>query len=358
MTAPERQKLLDEEEAEKPQQPIAKPFTGGILNIGGLGTTTVLIIIYYAFCSSLMLVVNKVVIHMVPAPTFVLCIQLFVSVVVVLAGDRAGWLVADALEWAKVSKFIWVVIGFLGTLMANIKVLQNANVETFITFRSSTPLVLSLCDYLFLGRALPSGRSWACLVVLLGGSLGYVLSDADFRIHAYYWLMLWYVFFTFDTVYVKHMCDTLRMTNWGRVYYANVLAFALLTPCLALMPGERALLAGVVWDGPTVSMLALSCAMGVGMSHASYLLREAVSATLFTIVGILCKVLTVIVNVFIWDKHASPAGIAALMVCVLAGTFYQQAPKRPAAGTASGQAAPGTEGAGGGSAVAISAAAK
>lgn len=30
---------------------------------------------------------------------------------------------------------------FVGTLMANIKVLQNANVETFITFRSSTPLV-------------------------------------------------------------------------------------------------------------------------------------------------------------------------------------------------------------------------
>ena len=38
--------------------------------------------------------------------------------------------------------------------------LQYSNVETFITFRSSTPLVLSLCDYFFLGRAWPNTRSW------------------------------------------------------------------------------------------------------------------------------------------------------------------------------------------------------
>jgi hypothetical protein len=38
---------------------------------------------------------------------------------------------------------------------ANIKVLVYSNVETFITFRSSTPLVLCIFDYLFLGRELP-----------------------------------------------------------------------------------------------------------------------------------------------------------------------------------------------------------
>lgn len=36
--------------------------------------------------------------------------------------------------------------------------------------------------------------------------------------------------------------------------------------------------------------LFLSCTVGVCMSHSAYLLRDAVSATLFTIVGILCKV--------------------------------------------------------------------
>ncbi len=69
--------------------------------------------------------------------------------------------------------------------------LQHANVETFITFRSSTPLILSICDYLFLGRALPNARSWGCLLVLMAGSVGYVMVDSDYRVDAYYWLLLW-----------------------------------------------------------------------------------------------------------------------------------------------------------------------
>ncbi|EFJ44859.1 hypothetical protein VOLCADRAFT_64353, partial [Volvox carteri f. nagariensis] len=297
------------EDVEK-QPLLAQP---SLLDYKSLGFTTAIIIVYYAFCSSLMLVINKVAIHYIPAPTFILCTQLIVSVLVVLLGHKAGWLVADKLEWEKATKFAWVVVGFLGTLMANIKVLQNANVETFVTFRSSTPLVLSICDYVWLGRALPSVRSWLCLVVLLVGSAGYVLVDADFKIHAYYWLLLWYAFFTFDTVYVKHMCDTVRMTNWGRVYYANLMASV---PLLVVLPltGEGAVLRGLTWSIPGISTLALSCVLGVAMSHASYLLREAVSATLFTIVGIICKVVTVVINVVIWDKHASPGGIGFLLI--------------------------------------------
>jgi solute carrier family 35 protein len=53
-----------------------------------------------------------------------------------------------------------------------------------------------------------------------------------------------------------------------------------------------------------------------------------VSATSFTVVGIVCKLATVVVNLLIWDKHATPAGLAALGVCLFAGSIYQQAPLR------------------------------
>ncbi|GIL98962.1 hypothetical protein Vretimale_4191 [Volvox reticuliferus] len=304
------EKQKKEQEVNEKQPLLSQP---SLLNYESLGFANAVIIVYYAFCSSLMLVINKVAVHYIPAPTFILCTQLLVSVLVVLLGHKAGWMVADKLDWEKMKKFVWVVVGFLGTLIANIKVLQNANVETFITFRSSTPLVLSICDYMWLGRALPSARSWICLVVLLVGSIGYVRVDADFRIDAYYWLLLWYAFFTFDTVYVKHICDTVKMTNWSRVYYANLMASV---PLLVVLPvlGEHARVWTLKWSLPGGAALALSCVLGVAMSHASYLLREAVSATLFTIVGIICKVVTVIINVMIWDKHASPAGIGFLLL--------------------------------------------
>ena len=103
------------------------------------------------------------------------------------------------------------------------------------------------------------------------------------------------------------------MTNWSRVYYTNAIA---LVPLLVALPltGEHLKLAEVKWTPHVLGPLVLSCFMGVCMSHSAYLLRDTVSATLFTIVGILCKIVTVVINVLIWDKHATPTGIVFLLV--------------------------------------------
>jgi hypothetical protein len=53
-----------------------------------------------------------------------------------------------------------------------------------------------------------------------------------------------------------------------------------------------------------------------------------VSATTYTLVGVVNKFFTVLLNVLVWDKHSTPFGICAVVVCLLAGSFYQQAPKR------------------------------
>jgi hypothetical protein len=51
------------------------------------------------------------------------------------------------------------------------------------------------------------------------------------------WLLCWYVAFSFDSVWVKHVCNTIKMTNWGRAFYNNLLA---LVPLLFLLPGTCA----------------------------------------------------------------------------------------------------------------------
>ncbi len=53
-----------------------------------------------------------------------------------------------------------------------------------------------------------------------------------------------------------------------------------------------------------------------------------ISATSFTLVGVVNKFLTVLLNVIMWDKHSTPVGITAVCLCLLAGVFYQQAPRR------------------------------
>jgi hypothetical protein len=53
-----------------------------------------------------------------------------------------------------------------------------------------------------------------------------------------------------------------------------------------------------------------------------------VSATTYTLVGVVNKFLTVLLNVMVWDKHSTPFGLFAVCMCLLAGSLYQQAPKK------------------------------
>lgn len=287
----------------------------------------VIAIAFYASCSSTMLVINKLAVHFLPAPAVVLFFQLATSAGAVFLFDAAGWIKADKLTWEKVKPYSAVSIAFLGAIFTNMKTLQYANVETFIVFRSSTPILIAVLDYCFLGRELPTVRSWLSLLAILAGAIGYVITDSDFTVRAYSWVCLWFVVFAFDQVYIKYVCDTVSMSSWGRVYYTNLLSVIPVT-LLGLGFGEHRLLSDFTWTGPSLYALVLSCACGIGMSYSAFWLRSIVSATSFTVVGIMCKIATVVVNLLIWDKHASPTGLLALSVCLLAGSFYQQSPMR------------------------------
>lgn len=283
-------------------------------------------IAYYSICSSSLLMVNKLALHVGPAPVLLLSLQLWSAVAVVYALHGFGIVKVEHLKWHIAVRFSPVVLSFLATLFSNAKVLQYSNVETFITFRSSTPLVLCVCDYLFLERELPSRRSVVCLLGLLLSSCGYALTDHGFDIRAYSWLAVWYVSFTAYEVVVKHLCDTVTMDNWTRVVYTNAMAGSLLVLAAPLVRSEHGILSKIEWSSFAVLTILCSCLIGVGMSHSAYMMRSACSATLSAVVGILCKVLTVVVNILIWDKHASPPELAFLALGLLAGAFYKQAP--------------------------------
>mmetsp|Transcript_139 Transcript_139/g.208 ORF Transcript_139/g.208 Transcript_139/m.208 type:complete len:325 (-) Transcript_139:246-1220(-) len=322
--------------SDKSHVAVTVPETGGCANNPFLQQFQVAIAIgFYALCSSTMLVVNKLAVHFLPAPAVVLFFQLFASTFTVFALDSAGVIKSERLQWEKVKPYLLVSTVFLAAIFTNMKTLQYANVETFIVFRSSSPILISVLDYTFLGRELPSLRSWFSLVALLVGAVAYVLYDADFEVRAYVWVALWFGAFAVDQIYIKFVCDTVPMTSWGRVYYTNLLSLIPVT-ILGILFGEYTVITNFVWTQPSAFALLASCACGVGMSYSAFWLRSLVSATSFTVVGILCKIATVIVNLLIWDKHATPAGLVALSICLAAGSVYQQAPLREVSKSSSG----------------------
>ena len=126
--------------------------------------------------------------HYLPAPSFVLLAQVTCSWVAVKFVGVLGFIDVDEIEYNKMMAFLPVAAAFLACIFANIKTLQFANVETFIVFRASTPVLISLCEWRFLQRELPSGWSWACLLAMVGGAGAYAYTDAAFEVRGYRWV--------------------------------------------------------------------------------------------------------------------------------------------------------------------------
>ena len=72
--------------------------------------------------------------------------------------------------------------------------------------------------------------------------------------------------------------------------------------------------------------LLLSCVIGVGISYTGWRLKDLVSATTFTLVGVLNKMATIALSALAFPGTASLQGCAALMACIMFGLAYKDAP--------------------------------
>ena len=72
----------------------------------------------------------------------------------------------DTFVWDKAKSYFVVSLAFLLALYTNVKTLQYSNVETFIVFRSSTPILIAVLDYMYLGRQAGKGIA----IILCHGS--------------------------------------------------------------------------------------------------------------------------------------------------------------------------------------------
>jgi GDP-mannose transporter len=85
--------------------------------------------------------------------------------------------------------------------------------------------------------------------------------------------------------------------------------------------GEVDTLRKMEWTGGGIAALVASCLGGLGMSYFSFALRAVISATSFSVIGNVCKVLTILVNLLMWDNHASAHTSLSLWGSLCAACF-------------------------------------
>lgn len=239
-----------------------------------------------------------------------------------------GMIKADAWEWHKVKPYLVYVCMFVATIYANMRALQHSNVETIIVFRSACPLIVCVLDWGFLGRQLPSARSVVALLVIIGGCVGYVLTDRAFKLNgwgAYTWVTAYFLIISVEMAYGKHIVGPHLAFNsmWGPTLYTNTLSVPpMLT--IGLLSHEAGKFGGSEWTSVSIALLLASCVIGVAISYLGWRARSLVTATCYTVLGVANKMFTVLANAMVWDQRASMTGILFLVVCLIGAAGYKQ----------------------------------
>jgi len=299
---------------------------------------TIVSIIAYSFCSGTLVLVNKLILHSLPYPSLVISFQLMATLCFIFSAKVSGYLQVDPIRWKYVLPYLAYTVAFSLGVYCNMRSLSLSNVETVIVFRAMAPVLVSFLDALFLGRELPSLRSWCALSLIVCGAYGYAQSDEKFQSqgwNAYLWPSLYLLIISFEMAYGKNIIRSVDLkTKSGPVLYTNLLGWPPMM-VFAKMGNEYERFWTDMWarEGSrfppgSIALLLLGSVVGTGIGYSSWWCRDKVSATSFTLIGVMNKCLTVLLNLLIWDQHAAPAGIASLFLCLVGGSIYQQAPMR------------------------------
>ncbi|XP_059638053.1 GDP-fucose transporter 1-like [Cornus florida] len=288
------------------------------------------LVVGYALCSSLLAVINKFAITKFNYPGLLTALQYLTSALGVWVLGKLGFLHHDPFTFQTAKKFMPAAIVFFLAIFTNTNLLRHANVDTFIVFRSLTPLLVAIADTTFRKQPCPSKLTFLSLVIILGGAVGYVATDSGFTLTAYSWAFAYLVTITTEMVYIKHMVMSLGLNTWGFVLYNNLLSL-MISPVFWIVTGEYLDVfaavgsnSGYWFELGAFLAVSLSCVFGLLISFFGFAARKAISATAFTVTGVVNKFLTVAINVMIWDKHASPFGLLCLLLTIAGGVFYQQ----------------------------------
>eukprot|EP00538_Stauroneis_constricta_P011605 CAMPEP_0119553350 /NCGR_PEP_ID=MMETSP1352-20130426/6124_1 /TAXON_ID=265584 /ORGANISM="Stauroneis constricta, Strain CCMP1120" /LENGTH=350 /DNA_ID=CAMNT_0007599743 /DNA_START=66 /DNA_END=1118 /DNA_ORIENTATION=- len=303
-------------------------------------------ILAYSFCSGTLVLVNKLTLHHLPFPSLIVVVQLVACVIMVYGAEMLKVVKVDPIKWEHVKPYLLYIFFFSTGVYTNMRSLEISNVETVIVFRALSPCVVAFLDVMFLGREWPSPRGWAGLLTLVLGAYGYASFDEKFQSQgwvAYSWPTIYLFIIALEMAYGKKIVKSVPLeTLSGPVIYTNLLGI-LPMMVLASVKSEYTKFWDFWWSADeneahmppiAIFLLVLGSLIGAGIGYSAWWCRSLISATSFTLIGVLNKCLTILLNIMVWDKHAAPGGIACLFLCLVGGIIYQQPPMRNANKTA------------------------
>ena len=298
-----------------------------------MSSASISVFVAYFIASSTMLLFNKACMIVLPAPCVVTLLQVTVTTLLIATAWCCSLVDIQKVNRGVLWQYMLYSILFVLGINFTMRSLANTNVETVLLFRSGSPIVVSCIDTLCLGREMPSRRSAVSMLCILFGATWFAASElhtdtstltlsglgvntVNLLITAT--LMTW----------GKHVTDNSDLNLTTSVFICNVTSIAPIL-ALAVLENEHLIIREHRWLSVyAVTVLGTACVMGTALSYLGWQMRTIMSATSFTVVGVLNKVFTVLLNGMYWPDHAVWSSTIGLMLSLVGGSFYQQSTMR------------------------------
>lgn len=303
-----------------------------------MSPTVLGLVALYAVSSASLLVLNKAAIKLVPEPALLLLAQVGSTAVFIAVPAQLGWISCTMVPERKTAiAFTLVSHLFLATIYTNIKFLQFVGVNAFIVLRCSTPLAVSVLDWIFMGRKLPDARSCGALAGVMGSAAVYVAlkgggAGPGISGMGMVWGALWFGTFLTDMIFIKSVVDSHPCNGMERALYQNMYCIpTLIALFMTGLDGSSAaelMASNTSLDALGLIMLGLSCVGGTVLSYAGLSLRSEVSSTAFAVIGVACKMASTALNEAFVEPEGNYKRLSAVVGVILFSSLYKQAPMR------------------------------
>ena len=157
------------------------------------------------------------------------------------------------------------------------------------------------------------------------GALGYVYHDYDNHPGTYLPLVMYYLSISVEAVWGKRVTQLHPLHALGSCLLTNLMTLPFITALSIYLHPKNDWGLGAVSENLAVGYtLASSVLASVGIGAAGWRCRGLVTATTFSVVGVVAKVVTVAVSTAVFGTERRRESLFSLLLCVVGGAMYEQ----------------------------------
>ncbi|XP_047123505.1 nucleotide sugar transporter SLC35D2 isoform X1 [Hydra vulgaris] len=281
--------------------------------------------IFYAVCSILIVVLNKIVLtsYRFPSFQFLAIGQMVASLLVLGISNQLGVITFPGFNKDVFKKVFPLPLLYFLNLVSGLGSTQSLNLPMFTVLRRFSILFTMVGEYFVLNQK-ASVKVQLSVYCMLIGAVVAASRDFAFDLNGYIMIMINNLMTAANGVYIKKKLESKDLGQYGLIFYNSLFMLAPAL-CWSISTGDMNLAYTYTrWEDMTfVGMFLVACIFGFVLNYSSVLCTNYNSALTTTIVGCLKNVLVTYCGMLIGgDYKFDWVNFLGLNISIAGSIFY------------------------------------